>query len=108
MQYRSHRYQTQFPVQLSTPTGRQQCHVTDVNNTGARITGPKGLRRGDKVKFRVLNTELTAVVCWAAGEKIGIVFRPQLSAVQVDTLRYRRDGVRNQLRGSVGFAHAHY
>lgn len=108
MQYRSHRYQTQYPIQLSTPTGRQQCRITDVNNTGAQIMGSRGLRRGDKIRFRVLNNDLSAVVCWAVGERIGIVFRPQLTGVQVDTLRYRRDGARNQMRGAVGFTHAHY
>lgn len=108
MQYRSHRYQTQFPVQLTTPMGRQQCRITDVNNTGAQIMGSRGLRRGDKIRFKVLNSNLSAIVCWAVGERIGIAFRPQLSAIHVDTLRYRRDGVRYHPRGSVGFAHAQY
>ena len=106
MQYRSHRYQTQFPIQLATPTGRQQCHVIDVNSTGARIFGIRTLRRGDKVRFRGLNHDVTAVVSWSSGDKAGIMFRPHISSTQVDTLRYRRDGVRNRPRGSVGFAFA--
>ncbi|MEJ8559988.1 PilZ domain-containing protein [Yoonia sp. GPGPB17] len=106
MQYRSHRYQTQFPTQLATPTGRQQCHVIDVNSTGARIQGPRTLRRGDKIKFRVLNDEVAAVVCWSSGDKAGIIFRPQITSNQVDTLRYRQDRGRNRPRGAVGFAFA--
>ncbi len=106
MQYRSHRYQTQFPVQLMTPSGRQDCHVIDVNTTGARISGPRTLHRGDKVKFQVLNHEVAGVVSWSRGDKAGLMFRPHISSIQVDTLRYRRDAVRNRPRGSVGFAFA--
>ncbi|WP_100367226.1 PilZ domain-containing protein [Yoonia maricola] len=106
MQFRSHRYQTQYPIQLSTPAGLQQCRITDINNTGARILGHCTLRRGDKVKFKVLNDEISAVVCWCSQESAGILFRPQISSNQVDMLRYRRDRAHNQLRGSVGFGYA--
>ncbi len=106
MQYRPHRYQTQFPIQLSTPVGPQQCRVIDVNNSGARITSTAKLQRGDKVKFRVLNAEVAAIVSWATGDKAGLIFRPQLSSVLVDTLRYRKDAPRGPQRGTVGFAFA--
>ncbi|EBA12882.1 PilZ domain-containing protein [Roseobacter sp. CCS2] len=106
MQYRSHRYQTEFPIQLTTPTGRQQCHVTDVNSTGARLVGPQTLQRGDKVRFKVLNYDVMGVVCWSFGDKAGITFRPHLSSMQVDMLRYRRDAAPNRPRGAVGFAFA--
>ena len=108
MQYRTHRYLTQFPIQIATPAGRAQCHVIDVNANGARILGPRTLKRGDKVSFRVLNDDVTAVVCWSLGDRAGVMFRPALTSRQVDTLRYRRDGVQNRPRGSVGFASAHY
>lgn len=106
MQYRSHRYQTQFPIQISTPTGQQQCRIIDVNSHGARITGARNMQRGDKIQFRALNDPISAIICWATGDTVGIAFRPQLTTVQVDTLRYRRDASRGPKRGSVGFGFA--
>lgn len=106
MQYRSHRYQTQFPVQITTAAGQQQCRVIDVNTHGARIAGLRNARRGDKLQIRALNERIPAVVCWATGDTVGIMFRPQISNRQVDTLRYRKDGSRNHQRGSVGFRFA--
>ncbi|MFO8127929.1 PilZ domain-containing protein [Yoonia sp.] len=103
MQYRPHRYQTQFPIQLSTRSGLQQCQVIDVNAGGARIMSAARLQRGEKVKFRVLNHDVAAIVQWTAGDKAGLTFRPQLSAILVDTLRYRRDAPRGLRRGTVGF-----
>lgn len=108
MQYRAHRYKTRFPIQLTTPTGRQSCHVIDVNNTGAQILGSRTLQRGDKVRFRVLNHEVSAVVSWSNGDKAGVMFRPHLPSIQVDTLRYRRDAVGHRPRGAVGFTYAQY
>ena len=106
MQYRAHRYQTQFPIQLSTPSGRQQCRVIDVNSAGARISNTSLLQRGDILRFRVLNTEVEAIVRWTAGDRAGIVFRPQISTLLVDTLRYRKDATRGGQPGTVGFSFA--
>lgn len=106
MQYRTHRYQTEFPINLRTPTGPQQCKVIDVNNTGARITGPRALQRGTKIQFNVLNHRVDAIVCWVSGDRVGIKFRPQITDNQVDTLRYRRDGRTGSVRSSVGFTFA--
>lgn len=106
MQYRPHRYQTEFPVYLRTPSGPQQANVIDVNNTGARLGGLTDLARGDKVYVDVLGHRVTAVVCWVSGERAGISFRPQITDDQVDTLRYRRDGRAGHRRGRVGFTFA--
>lgn len=106
MQYRPHRYQTQFPIQLLAPSGRLQCRVIDVNSNGARIANCATLRRGEKVRFRILNDEVSAVVCWTRGDRAGIAFRPKLTALQVDTLRYRRDAQKGRHRGTVGFSFA--
>ena len=106
MQYRSHRYPTQFPVSLITASGQQQSHISDVSSSGARIAGPRNLRRGDKVKVRFLNEELSACVCWANQDQAGISFRPQITTLQVDKLRYRKDLPSSHRRGSVGFAFA--
>lgn len=106
MQYRPHRYQTQFPIELCTPFGRQKCQVVDVNNTGARISGPVNLQRGHKIHFNVLNNRIEALVCWVAGNRVGIKFRPHITDTQVDMLRYRRDARQGAHRGSVGFSFA--
>jgi len=106
MQYRPHRYQTQFPIQLLTPLGRQQCHVMDVNSRGARIVNCATVRRGDKVRFRILNDEVGAVVCWVKGSSAGITFRPPITPLQVDTLRYRRDAPQGRQRPGIGFSFA--
>ncbi|KQI71014.1 hypothetical protein AN191_15025 [Loktanella sp. 5RATIMAR09] len=91
MQYRQHRYATQFPIKLSTPAGVFECSVIDVNNTGARLAGAGQLARGDKVAFQVLNHRAEAIVRWVSGTRAGVTFRPHLNDIQVDTLRYRRD-----------------
>ncbi len=99
MQYRPHRYRTQFPTKLRTPTGPQSGHVIDVNNIGARIEGLRDLRRGDKVEIEILSLRAPAVVQWASNGYVGITFRPQITDVQVDTLRYRRDGRKGDTYG---------
>jgi len=106
MQYRPHRYPTEFPIKLRTPSGQQNCRVLDVNTSGARLTGPRNLKRGDKVQFRILSHPVEAVVRWVTGDRIGITFRPQLRDVQVDTLRYRRDGAHPNRHGISGFSYA--
>jgi hypothetical protein len=92
MQYRPHRYQTEFPIKLRSPAGSQKGKVIDVNNTGARIEGLHNLRRGDKVQFSILYHNAEAVVQWISHGFVGVTFRPQITDDQVDTLRYRRDG----------------
>ena len=105
MQYRSHRYPSQFPAQFRTPLGLQKGDVTDVNHAGAQISGLKGLNRGDKVEIDVLSLRVSGVVQWINANDVGITFRPHISDHLVDTLRHRRDG-RFGGRGSVGFAFA--
>lgn len=106
MQYRPHRYPTEFPVAMRTPTGPQKGKVIDVNNVGARLKGMRDLRRGDKVQVNILSMNVDAVVQWAASETIGITFRPQITDTQVDTLRFRPDGRTGRRPSSVGFGFA--
>lgn len=103
MQYRSHRYQTTYPITLHTRTGTHQAQVIDVNANGARITGVQGSSRGDKIQISILNQRVDGVVRWATHGMIGIVFRPALTDHQVDTLRYRRDARAGHGPGRVGF-----
>jgi hypothetical protein len=106
MQYRPHRYPTAFPVEIRTPSGPQQGTVVDVNMTGARITGVRGLWRGDRVHFTVLSRQAEGVVAWARQDMIGIIFRPVITDELVDTLRYRRDGRTQAGPGRVGYRFA--
>lgn len=106
MQYRPHRYNTQYPVEMGTPAGRQKGKVIDVHNAGARIEGLRGLRRGDKVQVVILSQKAEAIVQWVSGSRAGLAFRPQINDDQVDTLRYRQDKRHGAHRGTVGFGFA--
>ena len=106
MQYRSHRYPTQYPVQLFAPTGSQKSVVVNVHAAGAKIRTNQLLKRGDRVSFQILSTPVHAVVLWAAAGFIGVSFRPELTLDQVDTLRQRRDSRNVHRPGQVGFRFA--
>lgn len=102
MQFRPHRYPTSFPLALRTPKGVQKGTVIDVNNVGARMTGVIDVRRGDKIVINLMSQTLPAIVMWTKGDRIGIVFRPQITDTQLDMLRFRPDGRHGQHRGAVG------
>ncbi|MDB4254544.1 PilZ domain-containing protein [Yoonia sp.] len=103
MQYRSHRYPTQFPLRVQTRQGSQQGEVVDVNHSGARLTGLKRLSRGDKIQLDILSHRVEAVVLWAARGGIGVMFRPKLCDHHLDTLRQRCNRRSTPQRGQVGF-----
>ncbi len=105
MQYRPHRYNTQYPVEIRSTAGSQKGQVVDVHNQGARVQGVTDLRRGDKVQMSFLNHCVEGVVLWSTGGRFGMTFRPAISDDQVDTLRYRTDG-RPGRRTTVGFGFA--
>lgn len=90
MQYRPHRYPTQFPLQIKTPTGVQKGVVVDVNQDGARLQGLREITRGDKLRMNVLSNPIEAIVLWVHGDKSGVSFRPKLSTHLLDTMHYRR------------------
>lgn len=103
MQYRPHRYLTEFPATVHTPWGPQKGRVIDVNNVGARVRGLRGIQRGQKIRFKVLHTTIDAIVQWAGHDCIGITFRPQITDDQVDTLRFRKGGRAGRRPSTVGF-----
>lgn len=106
MKYRPHRYNTQYPIDLSTPAGPQRAKVIDVHNGGARLEGLHDLQRGDKLQLDILSIRVDAVVQWVNGDRAGISFRPQISNDQVDTLRYRRDARNVARHNAIGFRYA--
>ena len=103
MKYRTHRYNTEYPIDMRTPVGCQKCKVLDVHNAGARVTGMQHLRRGDKVRMKILSQDINAVVQWVSGMRAGISFRPQISDELVDLLRYRQDKSNRTHPGAIGF-----
>lgn len=104
MQFRPHRYRTEFPTVLSTPLGKIKVVVNDVNETGALITIKEQLSRGHKVELIVLNQRVSGIVQWAFRGKCGITFRPHLTIAQVDLLRYKQGGKSRTNHRSLGFA----
>jgi len=108
MKYRSHRYPTQFPVQVRTAFGRQNARVVDVNAGGARLAGLRDLQRGDKIQLDVLSQKVSAVVLWANAGNIGVCFRPQLTGRLLDTLQYSAKQRTGSHRQTVGFHHVNY
>jgi hypothetical protein len=106
MQYRQHRYPTQFPINVRTPRGPQKGEVIDVNHSGARLTGLTRVNRGDKIQLDILSRHVDAVVLWTTRERVGVMFRPKLSDHQVDTLRQRCSRRVTAQRGHVGFRFA--
>lgn len=103
MQYRPHRYTTNYPVTFATPAGQQRGTIMDVNTAGARIEGLKNLSRGDHVRLSVLSLHINAAVQWVANGRVGVIFSPRITEHQVDILRYRRDGRPAAGHGTVGF-----
>ncbi|KJZ19847.1 PilZ domain-containing protein [Loktanella sp. S4079] len=106
MQYRQHRYRTQYPVEIRSPVGVVSGQVVDVNNHGARIERVRPMLRGSKVSFNVLGRPVSGVVVWSTKDQIGIIFRPHLNDDIVDTMRYRRDARAGARRSTVGFGFA--
>ena len=103
MQYRPHRYLTDFPVTVRAANGPQRANVVDVNAYGARLKGLKDINEGDKLQIDILSLKAHGVVRWVGPGQLGIVFRPRLSEHEVDTLRHRRDLRKGHHRGTVGF-----
>lgn len=106
MQYRTHRYQTEFPLEMRTPSGMQKGKVINVSNVGARVSGLKNIGRGDKVQLHILGYRVEAVVRWVSDDRTGVTFRPQITDDQLDTLRYRQHARQGHRRGQVGFTFA--
>jgi hypothetical protein len=78
-------------------------YVVDVSRTGARLSEIQGLMRGDRVQVQVLTHRIDAMVVWARGGQMGIIFRPALDDHLVDILRKRCDGASRFHSPRVGF-----
>lgn len=104
MQFRPHRYRTEFPTILTSPLGKIKVVINDVNETGALISTSQPLARGHKVELVVLNTRISAIVLWASRDKCGVTFRPHISIAQVDVLRYKQGGHGKARQHAMGYA----
>ncbi|WP_375255563.1 PilZ domain-containing protein [Yoonia sp.] len=103
MKYRSHRYLTQYPVNVHTAQGLQRCEVLDVNHSGARLVGLENLTRGDRIQLDILSHRVEAIVLWSKTNQVGVAFRPHLPDHHLDTLRRQRGNKLMPQRGRVGF-----
>ena len=92
MKYRTHRYPTEFPATVKTPTGIIDARIKDVNATGALLITKTPLSVGQSVTFTALGHKMSGVVQWAAPDKCGIKFKPFLTVLQIDILRYKKAG----------------
>ncbi len=86
-QFRRHRYPTAFPVTVTTPLGRQNVTLIDVNQEGARLEGIENVMRGDRVTLLVLNEQMPSIIRWAAAHRVGISFLLPARPALVDLLR---------------------
>lgn len=104
--HRAHRYQTKYPIDFRTPAGPAKGHLINVSSSGARISGLGQVQRGDKIKLCLMSQQIEGIVQWTSGSIVGVAFRPQITADQVDVLRFRRDRSARSRHGSVGFSYA--
>ncbi|MFT4743540.1 MAG: hypothetical protein ACI91Z_001515 [Yoonia sp.] len=103
MQYRPHRYRTEFPTTVRTPFGPAKAVINDVNETGALMETSVSLLRGHKIEILFLNNRVSGIVQWSAGGRCGVTFRPHLTTTQVDSLRYKQSGHRGIRHNSTGY-----
>ena len=101
MHFRSHRYPTRFPVTVITTTGQRRCKISNVNETGAKLSDITGLDRGSEITLLLSMGRARAIVQWVAKNQIGIVFRPHIPLSFVDAMRH---GVSRATGGSA-FGH---
>lgn len=85
--FRRHRYPTNFPVSIQSARGRHTANVIDVNEMGARLAGLKGAKKGDQLTLVANAQSFDGIVRWVGADRLGLTFRPMLTALQVDTLR---------------------
>ena len=104
MQYRPHRYRTEFPTTMKTPFGSAKAVINDVNETGALMETTAPLVRGHNIEITFLNNQITGIVQWAADGRCGVTFRPFLTIAQVDSLRYKQSGHRGMRHSSASYA----
>jgi len=87
--YRSHRYPGAASVEVHLPKSRVLGRVMDVHQDGAKLAGVQGVQRGDKITLSIGYEKVSAVVRWAAPDRCGVSFSPQLSSRSLSTLRTR-------------------
>lgn len=102
MQYRPHRYRSDYTVQVDAPMGQLRAAISNVNEGGAQLRDTCGLRAGDPVQFNVLQNRISGVVQWATGTSAGLAFHPQITVDQIDAIRNRIDGRRRMPPGPAG------
>lgn len=102
MKFRRHRYPTKFPVTLRLSGQDAKATITDVNESGARLTTDADIKRGDRVVITFTMGRIEGIVQWAAGTRVGLAFRPQIPLHMVDTMRYGKVPLQRSRFSSTG------
>jgi len=87
--FRKHRYPTRFTVIVKSAAGQTRCSISNVNETGAKIIGITGLKRGDEAILMLTVAQARGLVQWVTPDKVGIAFQPHLPPHFVDEMRHR-------------------
>jgi len=103
MRFRRHRYPARFPVTVKTPFGEVRCHISNVNETGAKLAPLPGLERGDTIAIILSIGRVQAIVQWTTKDQIGVAFRPQIPLSFVDAMRRGPNSRQNAFHHSQGY-----
>jgi len=81
------------PVRLSASLQALNCSrpvtLLDVSNTGAKMTMPEPMYRGQEVWLKVSDVQIFGIVRWVRGYNCGIVFDAPLSDRQLAAFQSR-------------------
>lgn len=91
------RWKTNWPAELSTPTGRARCTVLDISSWGARIGVEAAAGLPDRLFLVIDNIgSIAAEIVWRQADSIGLQFAEQqawirrLHAQQLDPASWAR------------------
>ena len=103
MRFRRHRYPSDLPVTVKSSFGETRCQISNVNETGARLTGISGLVRGDALTVILSIGRAQAIVKWVANDQIGLAFRPLIPLSFVDAMRRGPNSRQDTFRHAQGY-----
>jgi hypothetical protein len=97
MKFRNHRYQSDFPTQVSSFAGQQRLTLTNVNKSGAHLVGKAKLVKDEMVRIKIIEQTFTAQVRWTKEGRAGVSFLPVLTQRTLEVIG-QRVGVRTKER----------
>lgn len=103
MRFRRHRYPARFPITVQSSFGKARSKISNVNESGARLTAIAGLVRGDAITLILSVGRIQAIVQWVTKDQIGVAFRPHIPLSFVDAMRHGATSKRNLYQNTHGF-----